>query len=97
MLFAAVVVVTGLALGADVILPASIQADVIDVDTAASGEERPASICRSGRSRRSWRSPGAVGIAFPVLGLLGFDPGAGLASPAGLAALALLYAGCRSR
>ena len=38
--FGAVVVVTGFALGADVVLPASMQADVIEVDAAISGEER---------------------------------------------------------
>ncbi len=31
---------TGFAVGADLVLPASLQADVIDVDTAATGEER---------------------------------------------------------
>ena len=35
--FGAVVVVTGFALGADVVLPASMQADVIEVDAAISG------------------------------------------------------------
>ncbi len=92
-LFAAVVVVTGLALGADVILPASIQADVIDVDTAESGEERAGLYLSVWALATKLALAGAVGIAFPVLGMLGFDPGAGLTSPAGLTGLAVLYAG----
>ena len=38
--FAAGCILSGLALGADITLPAAVQADVIDVDTAASGEQR---------------------------------------------------------
>jgi GPH family glycoside/pentoside/hexuronide:cation symporter len=91
--FAAVVVVTGLALGADVILPASIQADVIDVDTAASGQERAGLYLSIWALATKVALAGAVGIAFPMLGAFGFDPAAGLVTPAGLAALAWLYAG----
>ncbi len=36
---------------------------------------------------------GAVGLAFPVLGLAGYDPGAGVRTERGLAMLAFLYAG----
>lgn len=39
-LFAAVCVATGLSLGADLALPASIQADVVDADTFKTGEQR---------------------------------------------------------
>lgn len=90
--FAVVVVVTGLALGADVILPASIQADVIDVDTAASGEERAGLYLSIWALATKLALAGAVGLAFPVLSWAGFDPAAGLATPTGLAALGLLYA-----
>jgi glycoside/pentoside/hexuronide:cation symporter, GPH family len=91
--FAAIVVVTGLALGADVILPASIQADVIDVDTAATGEERAGLYLSIWALATKLALAGAVGIAFPVLGAFGFDPAAGRLEPAGLTALAWLYAG----
>jgi glycoside/pentoside/hexuronide:cation symporter, GPH family len=91
--FTGVVVVTGLALGADVILPASIQADVIDVDTAASGEERAGLYLSIWALATKLALAGAVGIAFPILGRAGFDPAAGLTSPGGLATLGLLYAG----
>jgi Na+/melibiose symporter-like transporter len=91
-LFALVCVLTGLTLGADVVLPAAIQADVIDLDTARSGEQR------SGLYLSFWglATQGAlalaVGLAFPVLGAAGFDPGSGLVTPGGVMALALLYA-----
>lgn len=91
--FAAVVVITGLALGADVILPASIQADVIDVDTAASGQERAGLYLSIWALATKLALAGAVGIAFPLLGAFGFDPAAGLVTPAGLTTLAWLYAG----
>lgn len=71
--FGVICVLTGLTLGADLTLPASIQADVIDVDTAESGEQR------SGLYFAFWglATKGAlafgVGIAFPVLSLAGFD------------------------
>jgi glycoside/pentoside/hexuronide:cation symporter, GPH family len=92
-LFAAVVVVTGLALGADVILPASIQADVIDVDTAASGEQRAGLYMALWALATKLALASAVGIAFPVLGAMGFDPAAGIETPRGLLTLGLLYAG----
>lgn len=38
--FGVICVLSGLALGADITQPAAIQADVIDIDTAASGEQR---------------------------------------------------------
>lgn len=41
--FGVICVLSGLALGADLTLPAAIQADVIDVDTASSGEQRSGS------------------------------------------------------
>ena len=40
MLFTAITLLTGLALGADLSLPSAIQADVVDHDTATSGEQR---------------------------------------------------------
>jgi Na+/melibiose symporter-like transporter len=93
MVFAAIVVVTGLALGADVILPASIQADVIDVDTAASGEQRAGLYMALWALATKLALAAAVGIAFPLLGAAGFDPSAGVETPRGLMVLGLLYAG----
>lgn len=91
--FAAICVVTGLALGADVMLPAAIQADVIDIDTARSGEERSGLYLALWALATKLALAAAVGLAFPVLGAFGFDPAKGLRTPEGLTALALLYAG----
>lgn len=91
--FAVICVVTGFTLGADVVLPASIQADVIDVDTAATGEERSALYLSLWALATKLALAGAVGIAFPVLGAAGFDPSIQRIDPAGLTVLGLLYAG----
>lgn len=91
--FAIVTVLTGLALGADVVMPASLQADVIDVDTARSGEERSALYLSLWGLATKLSLAAAVGVAFPLLALAGFDPGQNIITPFGLDALAFLYAG----
>ncbi|MHB2166150.1 MFS transporter [Alsobacter sp. R-9] len=90
--FALICVVTGFTLGADVVLPASIQADVIDVDTAATGEERSALYLSLWALATKLALAGAVGLAFPVLGAAGFDPAANRVEASGLMMLGLLYA-----
>jgi glycoside/pentoside/hexuronide:cation symporter, GPH family len=92
-LYGIICVVTGFALGADLMLPPSIQADVIDVDTAASGEQRSGFYFAIWALAQKAALAFAVGIAFPVLALAGFDPALGLRSESGLAMLAFLYAG----
>jgi glycoside/pentoside/hexuronide:cation symporter, GPH family len=93
MWFALICFITGFALGADVIMPLSIQADVIDLDTEASGEER------SGLYLAIWAFASklalglSIGIAFPLLSHFGFDPGAGIRTEKGLVMLGFLYAG----
>lgn len=91
--FACVTILTGLALGADVVMPASLQADVIDVDTAQSGEERSALYLSLWGLATKLSLAAAVGVAFPLLALAGFDPGQAIITPRGLDALAFLYAG----
>ncbi len=92
-IFAGVCIGTGLALGADLVLPPAIQADVIDVDTAATGEQRSGLYFAAWGLATKLALALAVGVAFPLLGAAGFDPGAGLRSDAGLAMLGFLYAG----
>lgn len=71
--FGVICILTGLTLGADLILPASIQADVIDVDTAESGEQRSGLYFAFwGLATKAALALG-VGIAFPVLSFAGFD------------------------
>ena len=91
--FVAICMVTGLAVGADLVLPASLQADVIDVDTAASGEQRSGLYLAIWALATKLALAAAVGIAFPLLALAGFDPESGADTTAGLLALGLLYAG----
>jgi Na+/melibiose symporter-like transporter len=91
--FAIICVLTGLALGADVVLPAAIQADVIDIDTAQTGQERAGLFLGLWALASKLALAAGVGIAFPLLALAGFDPAAGAQSASGLAALSWLYAG----
>lgn len=93
MLFALVCVGTGLALGADVVLPAAMQADVIDIDAERSGQERAGLYLGLWALATKLALAGAVGLAFPLLARAGFDPAAGRSTPEGLQMLAFLYAG----
>lgn len=73
LLFAIICVITGITLGADLTLPASMQADVIDVDREMSGEQR------AGLFFAAWSfsTKAAVGfaaaLAFLFLDSVGFD------------------------
>ncbi len=91
-LFLAVCIVTGFSVGADLVLPASLQADVIDVDTAASGEQRSGIYLAIWGLATKLALALAVGIAFPLLAVSGYDPGADIRTEFGLKVLALLYA-----
>jgi glycoside/pentoside/hexuronide:cation symporter, GPH family len=88
--FALVCALTGLALGFDLSLPAAIQADIVDVDTAASSEQRSAQYFAAWSLTTKLALALGVGIAFPLLALFGFAPGQanGFGS---LMALAVIY------
>ncbi|WP_417769921.1 MFS transporter [Stappia sp.] len=88
--FAAICVLTGLALGADLALPSAIQADVIDVDRMATGTRRSGLYFALWGLATKLSLALAVGLAFPLLGLAGFDPAA--ADTTGIGALVALYA-----
>ena len=92
-LFAIICAGTGLALGADLMLPPAIQADVIDVDTAQTGEQRGGLYFALWSLATKLALALAVGMAFPLLARFGFDPAAGLKTESGLSMLAFLYAG----
>ena len=92
--FLAICVATGVLLGFDLALPPAIQADVIDEDTVASGEQR------SGLYFAAWSFVTKLalalssGIVFPLLAMAGFKSDLGSAqSGEALTALSLLYAG----
>jgi len=62
--FGVICVLSGLALGADITQPAAIQADVIDIDTAASGEQR------SGTYFALWSLVTKLSLALTVIAIL---------------------------
>ena len=90
--FAALCVGTGLTLGADLALPPAIQADVIDLDTATSGEQRAAVYFALWGFATKLALAFSAGFAFPVLAAFGFDPGQNIRTTQGLSVLVLLYA-----
>jgi GPH family glycoside/pentoside/hexuronide:cation symporter len=92
-IFLAICVVTGVALGADLVLPSSIQADVIDVGTAESGEQRTGTYVAAWGLGTKLALALAVGIAFPVLDWAGFSADGGPQTDFGLSTLSMLYAG----
>lgn len=68
--YLAVCLTTGLAFGADLALPASMQADVVDVDTASGGDQRTGLYFALWAMATKLALALAVGIAFPLLDLL---------------------------
>ncbi|RLQ88035.1 MFS transporter [Notoacmeibacter ruber] len=91
-IFAVIVVVTGLALGFDLSLPSSIQADVIDIDTAATGEQRSGLYFSAWSLATKLSLALGVGIAFPILQSVGFNASDGTNnSGTALFTLAALY------
>lgn len=90
--FAVICLLSGLSLGVDLALPSAIQADVVDLDTANGGGERAGVFFGLWGMATKLALALAVGIAFPLLQLAGFDAGAENSAPA-LLWLALLYAG----
>jgi glycoside/pentoside/hexuronide:cation symporter, GPH family len=91
--FAVIAAVTGLALGFDLSLPAAVQADVIDVDTARSGEQRSGLYFAAWSLSTKLSLALGVGLVFPILQYAGFNPkSADSASSSALFTLAVLYA-----
>ncbi len=90
--FVAICIATGLCLGSDLALPTSIQADVIDVDTAASGEQRSGLYFAAWSLATKLSLALGVGIVFPLLAYFGFDPAPGARNgPEALNALVAIY------
>ncbi|MDX1540647.1 MAG: MFS transporter [Geminicoccaceae bacterium] len=89
MAFFAICLLSGLSLGADLALPASMQADVVDLDWARSGRRRTGLFFALWSMTTKLSLALAVGIAFPILDLLGYQ--ADGSSEVGLLGLALLY------
>ncbi|MDI7862627.1 MFS transporter [Rhizobiaceae bacterium n13] len=90
--FGAICIVTGILLGFDLVLPPAIQADVIDNDTAASGAQRSGFYFGAWSLATKLSLAGAVGMVFPLLSMVGFEPGDAANGTSALGALAILYA-----
>ncbi|UCH75156.1 MAG: MFS transporter [Rhodospirillales bacterium] len=88
--FGIVCVITGVALGADLVLPPAIQADVIDYDRLRSGRSRAGLQFALWSMSTKLALAAAVGLALPALEATGFDPVAPDAG--GIRMLAVIYA-----
>lgn len=86
-----VCVLSGLSLGADLALPAAMQADVVDVDRAATGAQRTGLYFALWAMATKLALALAVGIAFPALAALGFVAESGANAPQALFALSAFY------
>ena len=89
--FLAISILSGIGLGADMVLPASMQADVVDADTLESGSQRTGLYFSMWSVATKLSLAGAVGIAFPLLDYIGFDAQSSHNGVNALAGLSLLY------
>ena len=93
LVFTWTVAFTGTTLGADMTLPTAMQADVVDVDTAEGGGGRAGLLFGIWGMATKLALALAVGIAFPLLGLAGYDPALDNQPESALQAMGWLYAG----
>ncbi len=89
-IFAVICVLTGLTLGADVALPAAMQADVIEADALRHRRQRAALLFGLWGMVTKLALAFAVGVSFPLLAAAGFRADA-VNVPEALGALALTY------
>lgn len=83
---------TGFGLGADLVLPPAMLADVIDLDELRHREKRTGVFFAIWSLAQKLSLALAVGIAFPILGWVGFQQSAEANGPTALLVLAILYA-----
>ena len=83
--FAAICLLTGLALGADLALPPALLADIAESPAASAG----AGLLRLVELVAKLNLALAAGLALPLLALLGYEPGGDTGGEAGLLALTL--------
>ncbi len=89
-LFLLICVLTGVSFGADLALPASMQADVIDLDAARSGQARAGLYFALWAMASKLALAIAVGAAFPILDWVGYAEGRDNSRSA-LLTISLLY------
>ncbi|MEQ8247106.1 MAG: MFS transporter [Alphaproteobacteria bacterium] len=88
----AISVFTGFGLGADLVLPPAMQADVVDLDELRHREKRTGIFFAIWSIALKLSLALAAGIAFPILELVDFQRIAGDNGPVALLTLAILYA-----
>jgi Na+/melibiose symporter-like transporter len=88
--FLVICALSGLSLGADLALPASMQADVVDLDRRETGRQRTGLFFAFWSMATKLSLALAVGLAFPALEVAGFRTD-GVNTPNALLALACLY------
>jgi len=89
--FLVLCIVTGVPLGAELALPPSMQADVVDLDTLTTGRRRAGVFFAAWGVATKVPLAMAVGIAFPILALAGFDQSGGPQPDRARLTLAALY------
>lgn len=88
--FAAICLVTGMGLGADLVLPPAIQADVVDYHKLRSGRAQAGLQFALWGMSTKLALAAAVGLALPGVAAFGFDPA--VPTEAGKRALTVIYA-----
>ena len=73
--FGAIMMFAGMAVGADLMLPPSMQSDVVDLDTARTGEQHTGFYFAVWALATKVALSIALGLGFVILGLVGFDKG----------------------
>ena len=90
--FLAIVIATGIAAGADLVLPAALQADLVDWDEDKTGFRRAGIFFALWGTASKLTFAIAIGVAFPLLDLVGFSA-SGENGTGELLLLSLLYGG----
>jgi Na+/melibiose symporter-like transporter len=90
--YVAIVVGTGLMIGADLALPSAINGDLIEWDAHENGQRRPGLFFALWGTASKLAFALAVGLVFPLLDFIGFDATA-VNSADDIRALAILYGG----
>jgi Na+/melibiose symporter-like transporter len=90
--FGIICIIAGACVGADIVLPPAMQADVVDYDALRNGRRRAGLFFALWGMATKLALAVAVGLAFPLLSLAGFSPN-GPNAPFALDALAFAYGG----